>query len=340
MRRIASIVVAAGVAWTLAACGGPGTPQASDVQRPAIPAAAPAPAPDPVGVATPLPTPTAFDSAVGAVRAPSSVPLDHELDAEIDPPAVPRAAAPRPARPRPSAVPAPVRTVAPAGKPVPTATAKARPPAPTKPSADLVVPRAGMRDVRAAGWERVDVLGQRSLRVHFTGVSACRVLDSVRVDYRPTTVVVTLYTGTDPRYTDRVCAAVAQEKAVDVALAKPLAGRKVLDGSKPASPEQPVAGTVEVRPKPGAVDTRELAWDRVEVVNARTLRVFYNSGVGPCTVLDRVKVGYAADRVTITLVVGRDPAAAGQACAAGLHPVYVDVPLAQPLADRRIVDGA
>ncbi|MGQ0464060.1 MAG: hypothetical protein ACT4QG_01950 [Sporichthyaceae bacterium] len=337
MRRIAIVAAAAGLSWTLAACGGPGSPQASDAQRPAAPAVA-APVPT---VEAPVVTPPPTSPSASAAAVVPAYPYDHELDAEIDPPAAPRAAAPRVVKPRPPAVPSPRRTAAAPAKPAPVATAKAsRPLAPAKPSADLVVPRPGMANLRAAGWERADVLDQRSLRIHFTGVSACRVLDSVRVDYRQTTVVVTLYTGTDPRHTDRVCAAVAQDKAVDVALAKPLAGRKVLDGSKPTSPVQPVAGAVEVHPEPGAIDTRALAWDRVEKVGPRTVRVFYSSAMAPCAVLDRVKVGYAKDRITVTLVVGRDPAAAGRPCAAALRPVYVDVTLAQPIADRRIVDGA
>ncbi len=333
MRRLAGVVAAVGVSWVLAGCGGGAAPAASDV-----PAAAPALAPAPA----PAPSAPAEFTAVGPLAEPTGAP---SALATFPPTSAPAA----------TSVPVPADTAA----PVPTRSASATraagqataTPGPLKhavtPTApELVTAKPGMRNVQPAHWERADVLGERKVRVLFTsGVAPCEVLDSVRVEYRPTIVVITLYTGSDPSQRDRVCAAVAEEKAVDVRLAKPLAGRTLVDGAavdarESARLDEPGSGGVEVRPSPGAVDTRATAWDRAEMRDSRTVRIHFTSGTPPCMVLDRVKVDYASDRVTITLITGRDKAAAGQACTMSLHPAYVDVELDEPLANRRIVDGA
>lgn len=345
MRRIAGATAALGLTWVLAGCGGGSDPLASAPQPaasspPAVVAAQPAldpsaalepsPAlePRPALELSPSPTPSAPSPPEPAVAAETAAAPNSDLAATVAPSNVPRSAAPKPASPSAGA-----------------SVKKAPQPEPAKEEMpELVTARPGMRDPQPARWDRVQVLTQRTVRVHFTsGMAPCTVLDSVRVDYRPESVVVTLYTGSDPTQGDRVCAAVAREKAVDVRLAKPLDGRELLDGAKTtggsvSGRSGSVAG--EVRPQPGAVSTRTTSWSRAEAIGARTVRVYYDSATPPCMVLDRAEVDYAADRVVITLITGRDKVAAGQACATALRPVFVDLRLAEPLAGRRIVDGS
>ncbi|MGQ0846010.1 MAG: hypothetical protein ACT4QF_17945 [Sporichthyaceae bacterium] len=336
MKRVAGAVAALGVSWVLAGCGSLTPPLAAEL-RPS----APAEPPGELAVQTPA----------APVTSRADVPERHVEAVEVataSPSAAPPRPSPRPTEARIVVEAPPQRVSVPSASTRPSAKATARAtrtPLPTrKPAPDLVRTRPGMTNIQSVPWERAEVRGPQRLRVHFvSGVSPCRFLDSVRVDYRPTAVVVTLYVGSDPKRADRVCAAVARDRAVDVSLAKPLDGRAILDGAKtlaPAIPRAPGSGAVEVHPKPGATATRTTSWTRAEATGPRTIRVFYNSGTAPCSVLDRVNVAYAADRVTVTLVVGRDRAAAGQACAMALRPVYVDVRLAEPLAGRRIVDGA
>lgn len=360
MRRLTAAATALGVSWVLAGCGAGDAPKAAHVPSAPVPSpvtltpmtSAPVPATPaaPVGVANSA-APVA--SPVSTVPAPSTT---SATSVDVSPPrgaATPSAsgtsrphhivtAAPAPARSAPAA-----RAPSPPTKrrtPTPTKPAKPKPPKAPKSKADVVTARPGMNDPRPARWERVEVLTQRKLRVYFTsGVAPCDVLDSVRVDYRPDTVVVTLYTGSDPAHADRVCAAMASPKAVDVRLAKRLAGRTVVDGAqRPAAGPgaTPTDAATQVSPTPDAVQTRPTSWDRAEELGKRTVRIYFTSGAAPCSVLSRVKVAYAADRVTITLITGRDRAAAGQACMTALRPVYVDVRLDEPLAGRRIVDGA
>jgi hypothetical protein len=339
----------------------------------------------PTPVTSPLPTFTApFEVPADATPAPMPTAVLEPAPRAMDKPtATPTAvAAPkvaRPVEPAPERPDRPVRPAQPATKPraeQPTAEQPKQPAKPaerkqaetrkpqskkpqtqprtTKPAGtekrdevEVITPRPGMRNPKPVRWERVEVLGERKLRVHYAaGVAPCNVLDSVRVDYRPATIVVTLYAGSDPKQTDRVCAAVADEKAVDVRLAKPLAGRKVVDGAAAAltppaaAPGRSTSEAMQVRPTPGAVQTRTTAWDRAEALGERTVRIWFTTGAPPCSVLDRVKVDYAADAVTITLITGRSRAAAGQACMTALRPAYVDVTLTEALAGRQIRDGS
>lgn len=373
MRRLAGLATAVGVSWVLAGCGGGAAPTAPDALPPAPPVAvAPAP-PEPVvpaepapesflpfevpDDATPFPMPTAVVDRAPATTAttarPTSAPAGVAAPRAVRTVAPPAPApkrsvqttpAPRPAGPAPTP-----RAAKPTPPAKPTKPAKTRKQTPAEKQTDIevITPRPGMRNPKPARWERVEVLNERRLRVHYAaGVAPCNVLDSVRVDYRPATVVVTLYVGSDPKQTDRVCAAVANEKAVDVRLVKPLAGRKVVDGAAAAltppaaAPGRSTSEAMQVRPTPGAVQTRTTAWDRAEALGERTVRIWFTTGAPPCSVLDRVKVDYAADAVTITLITGRSRAAAGQACMTALRPAYVDVTLTEALAGRRILDGA
>jgi len=95
-----------------------------------------------------------------------------------------------------------------------------------------------------------------------------------------------------------------------------------------------------VAPQPGMAGVRAIPWDRYEVVEDRTIRIFFTSGVEPCYVLDRVGVAYRPTEVQITLFEGSDPQAAGQACIQLAVGKVVSVALDQPLAGRAVIDGA
>ncbi len=96
-----------------------------------------------------------------------------------------------------------------------------------------------------------------------------------------------------------------------------------------------------VTPRPGMADTHPVNWTRAEPVgDGSVLRISYTAGVEPCSVLDRVEVAETADTVIVTVVEGSDPAFPDTACIALGVLKAVEVPLAAPLGDRTVVDGA
>lgn len=105
-------------------------------------------------------------------------------------------------------------------------------PDPYQPKSQLVQPRPGMENLHPSGWERVEVLGESRIRVHFvSGVEPCSVLDHVDVDYGPAAIVVTLYEGSDPTARNTACIMIAMYKAVDINLSQPIGGRQIVDGA-------------------------------------------------------------------------------------------------------------
>lgn len=131
-----------------------------------------------------------------------------------------------------------------------------------------------------------------------------------------------------------------------------LAGRaEPGSGPEPGdAPGSPVSGTptdeltvVEptpllVEPRPGLVQVRARPWDRVEVVDPRTLLVQYTGGVEACYGLARVDVRYGPEAVTVTLFEGR--VAGDRVCIELAVEKAVRVELAEPLGHREVVDGA
>lgn len=118
------------------------------------------------------------------------------------------------------------------GPDTPTATGDPdRPqPGPT-PSPTILEPREGLVDVEPHPWEEAVPLDEdRLLVTFFGGVEACYGVDRVEVSYEPETVTVTLYTGRLPEA--EVCIEVAEFQGVEVDLDEPLAGRRVVDGSR------------------------------------------------------------------------------------------------------------
>jgi hypothetical protein len=97
-----------------------------------------------------------------------------------------------------------------------------------------VTPRPGMINVRPTAWQEAEALDDRTVRVLFSsGVEPCYVLDHVTVDYGADEVAITLYQGSDPHYADAVCIQIAINKVTEVTLDEPLAGRAIVDGSRP-----------------------------------------------------------------------------------------------------------
>jgi hypothetical protein len=121
--------------------------------------------------------------------------------------------------------------------------------------------------------------------------------------------------------------------------------------SSQPDPESPVSGTVPsmappgpdqrpvlVSPRPGLVDVRPTPWDKVEVLDERTIEVRFWSGVEECYGVDRVDVEYRANEVAVTVYQGRVPTA--EACIEIAVLTAVRVTLDEPLAGRQIVEGA
>lgn len=94
-----------------------------------------------------------------------------------------------------------------------------------------------------------------------------------------------------------------------------------------------------VKPRPGLKGVRATSYDKVDVgEDDRTLTVFYWGGLEACYGLDRVDVDYSPEAVTLTVYQGRVPEA--EVCAQIAQYKATKVPLKEPLAGRRIVDGA
>lgn len=127
------------------------------------------------------------------------------------------------------------------------------------------------------------------------------------------------------------------------------------EGPRPPSgqpdPESPVSGTVPslappgpdqtpllVSPRPGLVDVRPSPWDKVEVLDERTIEVRFYGGVEECYGVDRVDIEYRANEVAVTVYQGRVPTA--EACIEIAVLTAVRVTLDEPLAGRQIVEGA
>jgi len=105
----------------------------------------------------------------------------------------------------------------------------------------------------------------------------------------------------------------------------------------PSSPE-PEPTPLLVTPRSGLVDVRPNPFDKVVVLDERTLEVRFWGGVEECYGVDRVDVGYGDMEVTVTVYQGRVPTA--EVCIEIAVLTAVRVVLDEPLAGRKIVDGA
>jgi hypothetical protein len=86
------------------------------------------------------------------------------------------------------------------------------------------------------------------------------------------------------------------------------------------------------------VDVRPNPYEKVVVLDERTLEVRFWGGVEECYGVDRVDVVYGETEVTATVYQGRVPTA--EVCIEIAVLTAVRVKLDEPLAGRTIVDGA
>ena len=108
----------------------------------------------------------------------------------------------------------------------------------------------------------------------------------------------------------------------------------------PALPEPPGYNPVIVSPRPGMENVQPLIWRRAEVLDERRVRIHFESGVAPCSVLDRVEVAYSPSAITVRLLEGSDPAFRDAACILIAQFKAVDVILDEPVNGRPIADGS
>jgi hypothetical protein len=121
-------------------------------------------------------------------------------------------------------------------------------------------------------------------------------------------------------------------------------------GAAAPGPDTPISSTPDpsaptgkptpllVEPRPGLVDIRPQPWDKARVIDPRTVEVRFYSGIEECYGVARVDVDYRERSVVITVYGGRVPTAEVCIEIAVLKAVRVD--LTEPLAGRRVVDGA
>jgi hypothetical protein len=121
-------------------------------------------------------------------------------------------------------------------------------------------------------------------------------------------------------------------------------------GAAAPGPDTPVSSTPDpgiispkptpllVEPRDGLVDVNPTPWDKARVLDPRTVEVRFYGGVEECYGVARVDVDYRKESVVITLFGGRVPTAEICIEIAVLKAVRVD--LTEPLAGRRLVDGA
>jgi hypothetical protein len=221
-------------------------------------------------------------------------------------------------------------------------------------SPEVVTPRAGMANTHTVRFESADIVDQRTVRLTFWGgVEPCDVLDSVKVKYNPGDITMTLTSGSDPAKPDAVCIDIAKLKAVDVKLTEDVGEREIKDGAKDPSasggksdtdasgPAGKISGdtpAVELTPKPGQDGAHTISWDRSEMIDATTVRIYFMAGVEPCTVLDHVKTVYAKEVIRVALFVGSDPTKKGAVCPMLARMAYTDVKLSESAGDREVVD--
>jgi hypothetical protein len=97
---------------------------------------------------------------------------------------------------------------------------------------------------------------------------------------------------------------------------------------------------VRVEVVPGATNLHTHAFELAAASGPQSLLVRFWDGIEPCSVLGRVDLVEAADKVTVTLWTGVGPGAANLSCVAIAQQKETLVALAAPLGARSVVDGA
>ena len=105
----------------------------------------------------------------------------------------------------------------------------------------------------------------------------------------------------------------------------------------PSSPE-PEPTPLLVTPRQGLVDVRPNPFDKAVLLDERTLEVRFWGGVEECYGVDRVDVEYGEKEITVTVYQGRVPTA--EVCIEIAVLTAVRLKLDEPIAGRKIVDGA
>jgi hypothetical protein len=104
------------------------------------------------------------------------------------------------------------------------------------------------------------------------------------------------------------------------------------------SSSEPEPTPLLVTPRPGLVDVRPNPFEKVVVLDERTLEVRFWGGVEECYGVDRVDVKYGDSEITVIVHQGRVPTA--EVCIEIAVLTAVRVNLDEPIGGRKIVDGA
>jgi hypothetical protein len=90
-----------------------------------------------------------------------------------------------------------------------------------------------------------------------------------------------------------------------------------------------------------AIDLRPHPWTHYDVMEDNRIRVHYTvTGSLQCNALGRVEIAESADTVTLTLHIGRLPAAGCAAKVLKATELFTDVELPAPLGGRSVRDGS
>jgi hypothetical protein len=133
----------------------------------------------------------------------------------------------------------------------PNSSGPATPPTGAPGGPRLVVPVAGLHQIRPSRWQSAaGEPGSETVTVAFWS-APCYEAAHVRVDERPGRVVITLYLGIPASSLGRPCVESAEYRAVRVVLSGPLGNRRIVDGT-PGSAEPPGPGSATPPARPGA----------------------------------------------------------------------------------------
>lgn len=99
-------------------------------------------------------------------------------------------------------------------------------------TAKAVEPVEGLQNIRAVGWESIEVdpADQKTVTVYWwSGVEPCNVLSEVAVDYADDAITLTVMEGTsDP---DAACIEIAEYHVTTIVLDEEVGPRSILDGA-------------------------------------------------------------------------------------------------------------
>jgi hypothetical protein len=124
----------------------------------------------------------------------------------------------------------------------------------------------------------------------------------------------------------------------------PPAGSPDPDSPVSSSPDPGGDGTdnmkaMRVMAHQGLVDAAPHRYEKVKVVDSgRALDIYFWDGIEECRGVDHAHLTYEPDRITVNLFTGRNPEV--EVCTEQAFYKVFTVELAEPLDDRKLVDGA